>query len=153
MLRAISGSLPRKVLIAAGVLIVGGLLLSIQFFRTPDRIIEDLLVFKEGNAVLIQVKFAVPVRYENHFPEGKSDLLQVKVRAIGAGETREYVGREALLRGFAEQVPLTDVAFEADVPGGPFLTLRFSEAVPYQVSEDVAKKSILIRVPEAFGRN
>lgn len=124
--------------------------LGLQFATAPDEIIDDILVFEQGDSVVIQTRFAVPVRYENHFPEGEGEVLQVKVRTVTltGGDKNQYIGRGALLRGFAEQVPLTDVAYEGGVPGGPFVTYRFSRPVHYGITEDLAERSLLIRIPQ-----
>lgn len=144
----------RKIVILTVVGVVVGLIYAFSALRPPGQVLDDILVFGEGSRAVIQVRFSIPVRYENHVPEKEGEVLQIKVRtvSISGGDTREYRGRESLLRGFAEQVPLIDVAYEGDVPGGPFLTLRFSKPVKYQVREDVSNKSILISVPKSEAR-
>ena len=138
-----------KTILFVAVMAVVLLLYSLEVLRTPDRAMEDLLVFEEGDRIVLQVKFGVPVRYESHYPPSEGDFVQVKLRTVSLGTgDNEYIGRESMLRGFAEQIPVTDVAFEPKVPGGPLLSLRFSDSTRYEVAEDLSNKSILIRLPK-----
>ena len=139
-----------KVTIPVSILVLLVLMYGLQLVTAPDEVIDDILVFEEGDAVVIQTKFAIPVRYENHFPEGQGKVLQVKVRTVSltGGDQNQYIGRGALLRGFAERVPLMDVAYEGGVPGGPFVTFRFKRAVHYTIAEDLAERSLLVKIPQ-----
>lgn len=133
-----------------GTLATLGVLSSLQVIQAPDSILDDVIVEEEGSMLVLQVKTNVPVRYENHFPEGPSDFIQIKVRAISlvGADQNEYMGSESILPGFIEQVPVIDVAYEGDVPGGPYLSLRFKERMRYQVKEDPDMNGILLYIPK-----
>jgi len=130
-------------------LAVLGVLYLLDVFTAPDKVLEDVLVFDEGNRVVLQVKFAVGVRYENHFPTGRTDFVQIKLREVsfGGSKKNEYIGGESILPGFVEKVPILDVAYEPNVPGGPFLSLRFKEPVTVQVTEDAGLRAINVSMP------
>lgn len=135
--------------ILIGTLVLLLLIYLVGLMQTPDKVIEDVVVFEENNRAVLQVKFNMPVRYENHFPESRSRFLQIKLRTITLGEVNrnEYINSDAILPGFLEKIPLADLAFEGKVPDGPYLSLRFREPVSYQVQEDVGLRSIFINLP------
>lgn len=132
-----------------GTLAVLGLLYLLDVFTLPEKVLDDVVVFDEGTQVVLQVKFAVGVRYESHFPTGRTDFLQIKLREVSFGGTKknEYIGGESILPGFAEKVPVLDIAYEPNVPGGPFLSVRFKEPVSVQVSEDSSLRAINVSMP------
>jgi len=130
--------------------LLGGLS-SLQVLQTPERILDDVTVEEEGSMVILNVKTNIPLRYENHFPEGPSKFVQIKVRAISfsGGDGVDFMGNESILPGFIEQVPVLDVAYEGSVQGGPFVSLRFKEAVNYQIKEDPELNGIKIFIPKS----
>lgn len=134
-----------KTILAATALFLGSMWV-LQLFQTPDSILQDVLVYEEGKHNVLQIKLNIPVRYENHFPTNKTDFVQIKLRAVSLSgvEKNEYVGSEAILPGFLEQVPVSDIAYEGDVPNGPFISVRFREPVVFQVKEDPALKGVML---------
>jgi len=130
--------------------IILGVLSSLQVLQAPDTILDDVIVQEEGGMYVLQVKTNVPVRYENHYPQGPSEFVQIKVRAVSfvGANTNEYMGAESILPGFIEQVPVMDVAFEGNVPGGPYLSLRFKEPIRYQVKEDPDLNGVFLYIPK-----
>ncbi len=135
--------------IVAGILAV---LYGLQIIQAPETVLDDVIVFEEGDKLVVQIKFNLPVRYENHFPEGFGDFLQIKVRIVSlmGGKTNEYLNRDAILPGFIERVPIVGIAYEGNVPGGPFLSLKFSDPIKFQVGEDLNTSSIVIHVPKVL---
>ena len=134
--------------ILVGTIAVLAILSGLQMLRAPDRILEDVLVSDEKDHLQLQIKFGMPVRYEDHFPAGNGSLVQVKVRPVSLTDTakNEYLGSESILPGFMALVPVTDIAYEGNVPGGPFLTVRFREPVSFKISEGPSYSSIIFSV-------
>lgn len=114
------------------------ILSGIQVLRSPNTVLDDILVAKDGSRIVVQVKFNIPIRYVDHFPTRRGQVIQIKVRPVSLSNTQknEYLGSESILPGFLEQVPITDVAYEGDVAGGPLLTVRFREPVIFDVREE-----------------
>jgi len=124
---------------------------TLNVIRAPDKIIEDVLVSEEGSLIVMQIKTNLPLRLENTIPQdGPSDFIQIRVRPISflGADKNEYMGNEAILPGFIEQVPIMDVAYEGSVPRGPFISLRFAEPVNFQVKEDPNLEGIMIYFPK-----
>ena len=134
--------------IIIGTIAVLAIFSGLQMLRSPDRILHDVLVEEEAGELVLQVKFNIPVRYEDHMPASRGNLVQIKVRPVSFSDTvkNEYLGSESILPGFMAKVPITDVAYEGDVPGGPLLTLRFSQPVTFQISEGSEFSSIILRL-------
>lgn len=136
--------------ILIGTAVILALLSSLQVLQAPTNILNDVVVEEEGSMLILKIKTNVPMRYENHFPEGPSKFVQIKVRAVSLTGTdkNEYMGNESILPGFIEQVPVVDVAYEGNVIGGPFLSLRFKEPIRYQIKEDPDLNGVFLYIPK-----
>ncbi|MDH5547202.1 MAG: hypothetical protein OEZ43_16565 [Gammaproteobacteria bacterium] len=121
---------------------------GVKMMQTPSNILADVLVAEHRGSLELQIKFNIPVRYEDHTPKNSGHIVQIKVRPVSFSDTgkNEYLGSETILPGFAAQVPITDVAYEGAVPGGPLLTLRFSKPVTFTVTEDADFSSIILHL-------
>lgn len=144
---------PKWILIILALLI--GLYL-LEVTQAPDKILDDVVVFDEGNHYVLQVKFATAVRYENHFPQvigrdASSDFLQIKIRTVSlsGADKNEYMSSDSILPGFLEKVPVAELAYEGSVINGPFLSLRFSQPIAFKVAEDPGLHGINIIVPKS----
>lgn len=115
----------------------------------PSLVIEDVTAFSENNAVVMQVNFAVPIRYENHFPEHSGEFLQIKLRLISLGKTqwKESLGISKVRPELAKQVGLVNVAFEGDVEGGPFVTFLFARTVNFEVRQNTGMNTLMVVFP------
>jgi len=123
---------------------------SLKVLQAPETIFDDVLVSEEGSLIVMHVKTNLPMRYVDHLPEGPSDFIQIHVRPISllGADKNEYMGNEAILPGFIEQVPILDVAYEGSVPGGPFISLRFKQPVNFQIKEDPDLQGVLLYFPK-----
>ncbi len=136
-------------------LCIGGLLAVLyasQILQMPDTVLDGVTVFEQGDRRIVQVKFNVPVKHEDYFPSDYGEFLQIKVRLVSliSIDKNEYLTKDDILPGHLEMVPISDVAYESNVPGGPFLTLRFDEPVKFQLMEDRSMQSIIISIPMVF---
>ena len=115
----------------------------------PSVVIDEVTAFSENDAVVMQVNFAVPVRYENHFPERSGEFLQVKVRLVSLGKTqwKESLGLSKVRPELAKQVGLVNVAFEGDVEGGPLVTFLFTRAVEFELRQDTGMNTLMVVFP------
>ena len=115
----------------------------------PSRVIEDVTAFSENDTVVVQVNFAVPVRYENHFPERNGEFLQIKLRLVSLGKTqwRESLGLSKVRPELAKQLGLVNVAFEGDVEGGPMITFLFNRPAEFQLRQDTGMNTLMVVFP------
>ena len=114
--------------------------------EAPGQLVSNFHITSDKDGHNLEFDFANPVRYLGHFPDDNSDIIQVKLRAIGFSEFRENI---SLLEQFVTPVDmqekfLQDVRFEGNVPGGPFLVVRFSRPMSYRVTESNGLKGLII---------
>ncbi len=122
-----------------------------HFLTAPERILEGVHIRDEGGRPLVEIHFTVPVRQEGVIPEsGMGALVQVKLRTplVAAAHHDEYLGRAGIVGG-DRRVPLTDVAYEARVPGGPLLTLRFERPVRFRLGDRDDRTRLRLLIEEA----
>ena len=116
----------------------------------PSQVIEAVDIFTEDEAIVVQVDFGVPVRYEEHYPEKTGEILQIKCRLVSLSgiSKKEIVSITTLRPELVDQISLVNVTYEGGVPGGPLLTMLFSEPVKYEVREDPQLKSLFVVFPK-----
>ena len=112
----------------------------------PDRLVDNFHITSDKDGHNLEFDFANPVRFLGHFPDNDSDIIQVKLRAIGF---REFKENYSLLDQFVKPADLQDkslqdVRYEGDVPGGPFIVVHFSKSMTYKVAESNGLKGLII---------
>lgn len=112
----------------------------------PDQLVQAFHITSDKNGNNLEFEFSAPVRYLGHFPDDGGDILQVKLRSIGFGEFNEnfslidrYVANSEV-----QDKLLDEVRFEGDVPGGPFLVVKFSKEMKFNVTESNGLKGLII---------
>lgn len=128
------------------ILITAGFLYFTFFGDKPDTLISDVLLTKDKDSSNLQVDFASPVRHIGHFPEKEGDILQIKLRAISFHEFNENysVLKKYLQNAKAKDYNIEDIRYEGDVPGGPFIIVKFTRPVTYEITEGEGLKAMLI---------
>ena len=114
--------------------------------EAPAQLVSEFHITSDKDGNNLEFGFANPVRYLGHFPDDNSDVLQVKLRAIGFSEFTENF---SLLDHFiatadGQEKFLEDVRYEGDVPGGPFLIVRFKKSMTYRVTESNGLKGLIV---------
>ena len=129
-------------------------LLSMVSSSMASQVILDEIKIKEvEGATVVDVLFGVPLKYQKHFPQKLGEIVQIqldldidpddeKSRELHK-EVRE--GGE-LLSPEGQKSVLVYVTYEEGVPGGPYLTLRFSHSVQFEVIAGPDSKSISVKV-------
>jgi len=114
-----------------------------------DRILDDVRISERGECAVIRVSFHFPVRYQRHFPEKSGEELRVKLLpiAINPDDLEALFRRESFRPPGSEIAPLSEVVYEGDISGGPFLTLRFRHPVQFRVGQGDDYRSLRIAVP------
>lgn len=122
-----------------------------------SQVVLEEIKIKEGEGqTVIDVLFGVPLKYQKHFPQKSGEIVQIqleldidreeeKTRDIHK-EVRE--GGE-LLSPEGHKSVLVYVTYEEGVPGGPYLTLRFSHSVQFEVITGPDRKSLSVKVFES----
>lgn len=129
---------------------VVGLYYAYPLIVGPDQVIEDVTAFTEDNAIVVQLDFSVPVRYENHFPQRSGEFLQVKARLVSLGATvwKESLGQGNVRPELANKIGLVSVAYEGDAPGGPFITFLFNRPATFEVRQGTSFDHMMVVFPQ-----
>jgi hypothetical protein len=91
------------------------------------------------------------VRFAWAFPHKADDVFLVKVVPVDPApeDASAAIEREAVLPPATDRIPLTEVAYDGETEGGPFLTLRFSRPVQVKVRPGKDFRSIDVTVTPA----
>lgn len=110
------------------------------------QMVADVFVTTDRDEKVVDVGFNGPIRYLGHFPDSQGDIVQVKFRSIAyKGDKDNYSLIDKLrLQGVGEKEYIEDIRYEGDVPGGPFLIVRFTRPMSFAVKEDDGLKSLHI---------
>jgi hypothetical protein len=143
-----SDKLSRNVPLRAG--LVGLLfLLAITPGMASQVVLDEINIHETETATNIDILFGLPLEYLKHFPQKRGEILQIQLgleeennRAIHK-EVRE--GGE-LLSPEGKSSVLVYVTYEEGVPGGPYLTLRFSHQVEFEVNQGPDRKSLRVKI-------
>ena len=113
------------------------------------RILTNAQVFEEEGCFFLRVQFSVPVRYTSHFPEAAGDQIRIMVNpfALTNDDQAARLSREAVRPPYDVDVPVTDISYEGDSPGGPVLLVQFRRPLSYSVGQGSDFRSILIGIP------
>jgi len=129
-------------------------------------VLQGIQITEKEAAIELQIDFAQSLQYLRHFPPNAGEILQIQLqapverpkdeKADAVGESAKDTAsatakRESMLPPVNDVVPLVNVTYEGDVPGGPFLTLRFRFAVDYTVSGGPGGKSVVVSVKKDVG--
>lgn len=127
-------------------LITVGFVYFTFFGEKPESLVSEVVLTKDKEGGNIQVDFANPVRYLGHFPENEGEILQIRIRAISFYSFNESfsVIKKYLQKGKAKDYNIEDIRYEGDVPGGPFLIVKFIQPVSYKLKEGEGLKAVLI---------
>ena len=126
-----------KIFIVSLAVVIISFAMGVVSFDTDRKLIDDALLVREPEQKFLQLEFSAPVRLVGNYPEETGDILQVKLRVIGLGRFDEnfsvldkFVGAEE-----GKEVFMTDMQYEGNVPGGPFLVLKFDRPVHWKIIE------------------
>ena len=116
------------------------------FGEKPDGLIEDLTLTSDATGSNLGIDFTTPVRYLGHYPNSYGEVLQIRIRAISfAGfENNISIFDRVIKSGSSGDSLIEDVRFEGNVPGGPFVVLKFIKPVNFKVVEGDGLRSMNI---------
>ena len=112
-------------------------------------VLSDIKITPRGNDTHVLFDLGIPLHYVKHFPANQGEILQIQM--LMENETGREIHKE--VRQGEELAPppgmdalLVYVTYEEGVPGGPYLTLRFSRPVSFNVEagESLTTLSVLI---------
>lgn len=108
--------------------------------RAAETALAGIQIIEQPDTVVLEVEFAVPMKYVKHFPPRQGEILQIQLQAEG----EKAMKRESLTPPASDVLPLALVTYEGDIPGGPYLTIRFNYGVAYEVEAPPGNNSVLV---------
>lgn len=112
-------------------------------------VLSEIKITPRGDNTHVLFDLGIPLHYVKHFPANSGEILQIQL--LMENESGREIHKE--VRQGAELAPppgmdalLVYVTYEEGVPGGPYLTLRFSRPVSFNVEagESLTTLSVLI---------
>jgi len=113
------------------------------------RVFEGLELVGEYPDWRVRIRFSVPTRYLRHTPSGRGDTINIQVFPldVAGGDASAFIGRESLQIPRDFPVPIEDITYEGVVAGRPFLEIRFSHPVRFEVRQGSDLRSLEISLP------
>jgi len=142
-MRVMAGKTGAGILLAIAVVLLAQLVGS----EPVRKKILDQLDIQEGEeTTAIHISLTSPVRYIRHFPyeSGEELLIKITLFDVSRDNRDAFFGRETLVPFSDEDLPLTEVVYEGDIEGGPYLTLLFSHSVDFEVQQGTDSRSIVV---------
>lgn len=121
------------------------LLCSSQAFAAR-RVINEANIEEQNGCAVIIVRFNFPVRYRRHFPKEPAQELRIQFEPISMGlsDMENRFEREDVRFSPEYIVPLSEILFEGNISGGPFLTLTFERTIAYEVKQGSDFRSLVV---------
>lgn len=129
-------------------LLLGILLVPSLAWAAVNIVIEDVQIAEDNGCAEVTVSFTLPVRYIRHFPLESGDDLRVQLEPIAAGPAQQEAlnTRQKVEPPPSETIGLTDVIYEGDVEGGPYLTFYFSRKTTFKVAQGADFRSLVVMI-------
>ncbi|MEE8379977.1 MAG: hypothetical protein V3R49_06350 [Gammaproteobacteria bacterium] len=108
------------------------------FSFDPDRaLVEGAVLIREEEDKILHLDFSAPVRIAGSFPESTGDIVQIKLSAIAIDGFRENLSLLEKFVGVEEgkELHITHMRYEGNVPGGPFIIMKFDKPVQWTLTE------------------
>ncbi len=136
-----------KALVVIACLAAGWL---IQAQPVRDKIIASALLRVEGDNTLLDVQLTFPFRYLSHFPQETGDELRIRILPVSvpSSDLGAVLRREGVTPPDADIAAIDEVVYEGDSTNGPWLTVRFTRPVRYQVIPGSDYRSVTIVILE-----
>jgi hypothetical protein len=113
-------------------------------------VLDEIAISTGVVTTTYNINFGLPLEYQKHFPRNVGEIVQIQLKLLDKEvdrvlhkEVRE--GGELVAPESGESV-LVYVTYEEGVPGGPYLTLRFSHPVRFDVRPGPNRMSVAVIV-------
>jgi len=140
----------RQLLLAAFALMALAAGWAILAQPARDRIIDTATVTAKAGHVFLEVALTLPFRYLSHVPldTGREVRLRIQPVQVSSSDRDAVFRREATVPPDADVAAIDQVIYEGDAPDGPWLTVRFTRPVRFQVIPGADYRSVVIEIQE-----
>ena len=121
---------------------------QIAFIDGEQHIIDEITITEKSGCALVTVKFNFPAQYIRHFPKSSGNELHIKLSLLAVSPSLKKIlsARESILPPPNDIAALSNVNYEGNVAGGPFLILYFTYTVSFKVKQGTDFRSLIIDV-------
>jgi len=136
-----------KVFVVIAFLVAGWM---IQAEPARDKIIDSALLRIDGENTFLDVQLTFPFRYLSHFPQETGQELRIRIQPVRvpSSDLNAAFQREGTVPPNADIAAIDEVIYEGDSASGPWLTIRFTRPVRYQVIPGGDYRSVTIAILE-----
>jgi hypothetical protein len=120
-------------------------------FDADRKLVDDVVLVREAEHKILQLAFSAPVRLIGSYPESSGDIVQIKLGVIAFGKFDENLSLLEQFVGVEEgkEIHMTHMQYEGNVPGGPFLVMKFDRKVHWKVNEGDRLLGMNIEISES----
>ena len=113
-----------------------------------DKVLEEVDLVQHDGELVIEVLFSFPMRYRSHFPADHGEELRIRLLPVRvpSSDLDAVPRRESVIPEYAGAASVDEVIYEGDIEGGPYLTVRFTRPVRYQVIPGADYRSMRVIV-------
>jgi len=142
--------LPRLVSLVVLVLVALGAGWVLSGQQARDKIIDSAHISVDAGHVLLKVKLTYPFRYLSHFPQETGRELRIRIAPVRvpSSDVDAVFANEGLTPPDADVAAVDEVLYEGDTPNGPYITVRFTRPVRYEVIPGSDYRSVDIVIQE-----
>lgn len=137
-----------KIFTALLAIILIGYAMGVVDFDSDRKLIDDAVLVREAEKKILLLEFSAPVRVVGSYPESTGSIVQIKLGVIAFGAfdknfslLERFVGVEE-----GKEVHMTHMQYEGNVPGGPFLVMKFDRPMHWKVSEGEGLRGLNIEI-------
>ncbi|MDX1764621.1 MAG: hypothetical protein R3231_09895 [bacterium] len=134
--------------VKACLILFGLLVVSTPVDAEPitDAILDDITITEESEYTILQVGFALPMRYVKHFPYPWGEELRIQLSPLSTGPVDDegIYKREAVHNLSNHSTPLVEIVYEGQSIGGPYITIRFDRPMEYLVGQGTDFRSLVV---------
>ena len=119
-------------------ILVFGYVMGVFSFDSERTLVEGVVLIREDEGKILHLDFSAPVRIVGSFPESSGDIAQIKLGVIALDKFDENLSLLEEFVGIEEgkELHMTHMRYEGNVPGGPFIIMKFNKPVQWILSED-----------------
>jgi len=120
--------------------------------RAQARMLEGVEAETLDGGTAVRIEFSAPLQYVTHTPPRRGNVVQIQLRPVSPGSlTQDLSGNESIGWRSSGSLPLPEVSYDGEAPGGPQLTLRFAVPVRFRVepAADLRRLAVVVEAPAA----
>jgi len=140
-----------KILTALFAILLAAYAMGVVSFDADRKLVDDVVLVREAEHKILQLAFSAPVRLVGSYPESSGDIVQIKLSVIAFGKFDENLSLLEQFVGIEEgkEIHMTHMQYEGNVPGGPFLVMKFDRKVHWKVNEGDRLLGMNIEISES----